>query len=367
MLDVSHNLLLVLASLGIALMASFTGLSLTKGASEQALPRRKVTVAMSAIALGGGIWAMHFVAMLGLQLPILFYYDTLITIASALIAILIVGVALLILHFRARNVMNMTIAGTLVGLGIAAMHYVGMQGIQLCRVAYTPAGLAGSVAASVLLSNGAIWVAYGRRTHRNIILGTLCFGGAVFAVHFIAIAGTRFFEAVGETPGGPLISNQLLAIIVLLISFVICSAFLLSGITFLPVTKSADASSVDEAQPMDPVAQPVSCQVPYEQDGRTLFAECSSISAVRAEGHYTLLYVGDQKLFCPWSISEAESRLPSPGFIRSHRSYLINPMLVQGFERKKDNGVCFFDTGDAQLKVPVSRSRLSEVRDALGV
>ena len=56
---------------------------------------------VAAVVLGG----MHFVAMLGLQLPILFYYDGLYTLISALIAILLVGAALLFLHFlpaRAR-------------------------------------------------------------------------------------------------------------------------------------------------------------------------------------------------------------------------------------------------------------------------
>ena len=56
MLDVSHNPLLVIASLAVALMAGFTGLSLTRGASRLQPAQRKRVVAMSAVALGGGIW-----------------------------------------------------------------------------------------------------------------------------------------------------------------------------------------------------------------------------------------------------------------------------------------------------------------------
>ena len=92
-LDQSNDVRLVLAALGVAMMAGFTGLSLTRGAQRLPLGRRKLVVSMAAVALGGGIWSMHFVAMLGLQLPILFYYDALITLISALVAILIVGVA----------------------------------------------------------------------------------------------------------------------------------------------------------------------------------------------------------------------------------------------------------------------------------
>lgn len=380
MLETSQNLWLMFASLGIALMASFTGLCLTQGASGLSLTKRKATVAMAAVALGGGIWSMHFVAMLGLQLPILFYYDTLITLASAFIAILIVGLALLVLHFRERTRLNITLAGVIVGLGIPAMHYVGMSGMQLCRAVYTPMGLAVAIAASVVLSVGAIWIAYGRRTHRNIILGTICFGGAVVLVHFVAMFGTRFFPTESDAVAGVIISNESLAIMVLLISFLICSAFLLSGVTFLPASLIGRGGTVEPpaqpAQPAAPQVEPttdkaasgqVAAQVPYEKDGRTLFADRATIAAVRAEGHYTVLYVGNKKLFCPWSISEAEARLPPPYFVRAHRSYLINPALVSSFERHKDNGICFFETTESLGKVTVSRSRLPFVREALGL
>jgi carbon-monoxide dehydrogenase medium subunit len=132
-LDISHNPLLVLASIAMVLMAGFTGLSLTRGASAHPVPRRKLVVAMSAIALGGGIWSMHFMAMLGLQLPFPFCYNALITLMSALVAILLAGLALLVLHFRPRSPRMMLLAGSILGVGIALMHFVGMLGMQVCR------------------------------------------------------------------------------------------------------------------------------------------------------------------------------------------------------------------------------------------
>lgn len=164
MLDYSHNTWLVMASLAVALMAGFTGLYLTHGASRLDSQRRKFVVALASVILGGGIWSMHFVAMLGLQLPILFYYDALITLMSALVAILMVGLALLLLHFRPRSVQTMIGSGVIVGLGIVAMHYVGMAGMQLCRPVYDIFDVALSALASVILSVSAIWVAYGNRT-----------------------------------------------------------------------------------------------------------------------------------------------------------------------------------------------------------
>lgn len=151
-IDFNHNMYLVAASLCVALIAGFTGLSLTKGLSERTFAQRKISVALAAVALGGGIWSMHFVAMLGLQMPFLFYYDAVITLASALVAILVVGLALLILHFGQRTRARLITAGVIVGLGVIAMHYIGMAGLELCRAIYTPGGLLLAVVASCVLN-----------------------------------------------------------------------------------------------------------------------------------------------------------------------------------------------------------------------
>lgn len=361
MLDFSHNGWLVLASFAVALMAGFTGLSLTKGVSELGASQRKLVIVMASVALGGGIWSMHFVAMLGLQLPVLFYYDALITLVSALVAVLMVGLALLILHFLPRSPISIVMAGTIVGLGIVVMHFIGMIGMQLCQPVNSIGDYLLSGAAAVMLSVLAIWVAYDSRTNRNILLGTICFGVAVVTVHFIAIAQTQFIFT-GQLPvSGPVLSNQTLALGVTVAAFLICGAFLLSGVSFIEQLAPTGATPKDQTDPT------LGAGVPYEKDGRTHFIARDSIAAIRAEGHYSLLYVGEEKLFCPWSITDAQSRLEPLGFIRTHRSYLINPAHVSGFERLKDTGVCFFDDVESLGKVPVARTRLAQVREALGL
>lgn len=375
MLEFSHHPTLVVASLAVALMAGFSGLAITRGASALPLARRKAVVAISAVALGGGIWSMHFVAMLGLQLPILFYYDGLVTLISALIAILMVGLALLILHFRDRTPASLTMAGAIVGAGIVAMHYVGMSGMELCRPVYSVGGVLVALVAALALSIAAIWIAYGERTRGHILLGTLFFGVSVFALHFIAMAGTGFVGLGGGGGTGPILSNEVLAMGVTLSSFAICGAFLLSGITFFPVKVAAPPSVESQQAVKDMVPTPdkllrpsgTRVSVPYEKEGRTHFLDATAIAAVRAEGHYTVIYAGVNKLFCPWSISEASKRLEPAGLIRTHRSFLVNPAFVTEFRRTKDTGLCFFEAVESLPKVPVSRSRLSDVRQVLGV
>lgn len=372
-LVVSHNTALVIASIVIAIAAGFTGLTLSKDLSKQSVSRRKGSVAVSAIALGGGIWSMHFVAMLGIQMPILFYYDAAITLASALLAILIVGTALLLLHFRERTPATLSAAGALVGCGILAMHFVGMAGLQLCRAVYTPFGIVLAVVSAIGLCIGAFWIAYGRRTNRSILLGTLCFGAAVSTVHFVAIAGTRFVPVPTLHEFGPVMSNETLAMGVIISSFIIFGAFLWMGVTFFvpaaPMPRPQDAPAAADKpapKPDAPKPAPVAVRIPCERNGVTQLIDPAQVAFVRAEGHYTNVYTNDAKHFCVWPITEAVTRLNAAGFIKTHRSYLVNPTQVKHFERLKDNGVCRFAEPNLP-PVPVSRSNLKLVRDTLGL
>ena len=108
-------------------------------------------------------------------------------------------------------------------------------------------------------------------------------------------------------------------------------------------------------------------RIPFEQGGRIHFTLAEEVAAIRAEGRYTYLYRRDEKLFSPWSISEAEERLQNATFCRCHRSYLVNADHVSSFERKKDTGVCYFEEVAALEKAPVSRSHLASVRKRLGL
>ncbi len=360
--EFEHNGLLVAMSFIVALVAGFTGLSLTKDLSSKTIAQRKIAIALGAVALGGGIWSMHFVAMLGLQLPILFYYDAAITLASALIAILIVAAALVLLHFRERSTGTIVFAGALVGCGILAMHYLGMSGLELCRAVYSPLGVVLSSVMAIALCILAFYVAYATRTNRNIFIGTVCFSIAVVAVHFLAMAGTNFVAVEQITEFGPTISNEVMALGVILSSFVIFGAFLWVSATYLvPVgdTGTADAPPA----PPDPTAEaePTRLTIPCESDGNRVFVRAEDVAFVRADGHYTQVYTDDERYFCVWPITEAGKRLVDGGFLQVHRSYVLNPDKVARFERTKDKGRCTFKAENLP-PAPVSRSKLKEVQ-----
>ena len=119
---------------------------------------------IGAIAMGGGIWAMHFIGMLAHILPIPVAYDPWITALSIVPAILGAGVAL---HVVARPVITtsrLLIGGTLMGAGIGAMHYTGMMAMQLnALVRYDPTLFAASIVVAVLLAVLALQVRHGHQ------------------------------------------------------------------------------------------------------------------------------------------------------------------------------------------------------------
>jgi len=365
--EASHDTFLIVMSCIVALVAGFTGLSLTRELSQKPILQRQISVALAAIALGGGIWSMHFVAMLGLQLPILFYYDAAITLVSALTAILVVGAALVLLHFVERTPIVISSAGGIVGVGILGMHYIGMAGLQLCRAIYTPSGIVFSSIVAIGLCIVAFWVAYGRRESRNIFLGTICFAFAVCSVHFLAMGGTRFVAVPSLNEFGPTMSNGVLALGVIFSSFVIFGTFLWVSVTYLVAGPSmasepkTDASN--QTSELETALEP-GLQIPCERDSTRIFISPADVVLVRADGHYTQIYTEQDQLFCVWPITEATKRLQPIGFLQTHRSYLVNPQRVARFERTKDKGRCVFD-GEQLPPVPVSRSKLKIVQDAL--
>jgi DNA-binding LytR/AlgR family response regulator len=107
-------------------------------------------------------------------------------------------------------------------------------------------------------------------------------------------------------------------------------------------------------------------RIPYERENAIRFFHVDQISAIRADGHYTMVMRNGAEFFCPWSISRVEQVIKSPPFVRTHRSYLVNLKHVTGFKREGDKAYCLVSE-DAKTRIPVSRSHIAEVQKALGL
>lgn len=385
MLVVSYNPVLLLASTILALMSAFTGLFLTNGLSRLSASARKPVIVQAAIVLGGGIWSTHFVAMLALDLPVAIVYDPAFTLASALIAILLTGTALLLMHFGERSKQRMAAASMVMGLGIVLMHYFGMYGLRGCLPVFGITGYALSTTLAIAMSYGAIRLAYGERTTLSIAKGSALFGLAILVMHFTAMAFTKFVEIADLEPSIPSLSNDGLALIVIFAAFLICGAFLLNttsiGKQAQPIGPASKADDLIDNAPIntefaatpptsaasESVSRPIKLRVPYEHKNQTLFIDLSEVAAIRAEGRYTYIYAHSGKHFCPWSISDAETKLADTRFFRCHRSYLVNLDHIAGFERRKDGGACLFEGLASLSSIPVSRTKMAHLREQLAL
>jgi NO-binding membrane sensor protein with MHYT domain/nitrogen-specific signal transduction histidine kinase/CheY-like chemotaxis protein len=203
----SYNPALVLLSYLVAVLGSYAFLQFaTRIAELRHTGLRLGWMAIGAIAMGCGIWAMHFIAMLAHILPIPVSYDPGVTTLSGVPAILAAAIAL---HVVARPVVTaprLLIGGTLMGAGIGAMHYTGMSAMQLDAVVrYDPALFVASIVVAVVLAVLALqtreWLSrlrLGRLGNMREVAGALILGFAVTAMHYTAMESTYCFAPAGQ-------------------------------------------------------------------------------------------------------------------------------------------------------------------------
>jgi NO-binding membrane sensor protein with MHYT domain len=174
-------------------------------------------LALSAIAIGGtGIWTMHFVAMLGFSVvgtPI--RYDVALTAASAVLAIAAVGAGLMIV-FGGEGARGFRIVtgGVLAGLGVAAMHYMGMYAMHLNgEIAYGTQRVAASVAIAVVAATVALWLTVTVQKPAAIFGAALIMGVAVNGMHFTGMSAMTVHAGPADgTPTGATATTLLIPI-----------------------------------------------------------------------------------------------------------------------------------------------------------
>jgi DNA-binding LytR/AlgR family response regulator len=101
--------------------------------------------------------------------------------------------------------------------------------------------------------------------------------------------------------------------------------------------------------------------LPIERDGGTHFLAVEQVVAVHANAHYTTIFDGNDKLFCPLAIGDVEARLDGSHFVRVHRSHIVNIDRVVGYKRSGDNESVEMATVNHYL-VPVSRNRIGPLK-----
>jgi NO-binding membrane sensor protein with MHYT domain len=392
-----HDPYLVALSVAIAILGGYTGFGLTARIRGTPDASHRVLLAGAAFFLAIGIWTMHFVGMLAAPIAADTVYLVLPTIISFLICALVVGISLFFVSIGDPSLRRVVWSAVLLGAGIASMHYVGIHGLAgNFAIAHDTPMIMLSIGIAIVTAYGGLRAFLARQDGVRLIASSIAFGVAVSGMHYTAMHGMHFVplaDAAHRHAGGLAASQQMLAVIVAVLCFVIAAGFLLSLVPDprrQPV--AAAAVAVDPAPPMTladlqprepamssprlmpaplgglgqpPRAAPAA-RLPVEGANGTHFIDSAEVRSVRADAHYTRVHDGTRERMCPWSISEAEAQLDPGLFVRVHRSHIVAIPHVS-FVRKEGDGAVIELDGPSPHRVPVSRAKIAEVKARLGL
>ncbi len=222
MLIATYDQTLVVFSIVVAVLASYTALDMAgRLATAQGSVARWWLVG-GATAMGLGIWSMHFIGMLAFDLPIPLGYDLAITLWSLAVSVGASAYALWLVSRSRLPGWQLLAGAVLMGLAIAAMHYLGMSALRMQPgIDYHPGWFIASIALAIVASGAALWIAFRlrnehRRTHRMRGLASLLMGLAIVGMHYTGMAAARFPEGsvCGAVRAGG-IDTQWLAVLVI--------------------------------------------------------------------------------------------------------------------------------------------------------
>jgi NO-binding membrane sensor protein with MHYT domain len=390
-----HDPYLVALSVVIAVLGGFTGFGLAARIRGTPEASRRLLLASAAGFLAVGIWTMHFIGMLAAPIPPDTVYLVLPTIVSFLICALVVGVSLFFVSIGDATLLRVASAAVLLGAGIVSMHYVGIHGLAGNFAIQHDAGMVAlSILIAVVTAYGGLRVFLARQDGVRLLISAVAFGVAVSGMHYTAMYGMHFVPAgAGHAhAAGLAASQQMLALVVALLCFVIAAGFLLSLVPdprrqtavavapvaeagFAPVQALAEPAPVAaisprlRSAPLGGLGQPPRARaprLPVEGADGTHFIDTADVRSVRADAHYTRVHDGTRERMCPWSISEAEAQLDPSLFVRVHRSHIVAIPHVS-FVRKEGDGAVIELDGPSPHRVPVSRAKIAEVKARLGL
>jgi NO-binding membrane sensor protein with MHYT domain len=228
-------------------VGAFIGLRCTTRAYAYHGAARVRWLAMAALSIGiTGIWVMHFIGMLGYSVADqTVHFNVAVTIASLLIAVAVVFGGLLIVGFGQPTLRNVLIAGVITGIGVSAMHYLGMAAISMqATMQYSVPLVALSVVIGIVAATAALWAALRLRGLWSTIGASLIFGVGVSAMHYTGVAAMqmdRLAPGVHIATTGPTAAVFLLPLLIGIgVISIIMSAVLVFSPTEAEIREDAD-------------------------------------------------------------------------------------------------------------------------------
>jgi diguanylate cyclase (GGDEF)-like protein len=194
-----YDFKLVALSVVVAAIASYTALDLAGRISAKQGRTWLLWLLGGAFSMGTGIWSMHFIGMLAFKLPVPVAYDVLLNSLSWLIAVVVSGIAMLVVRRPEMTGGNLSAGATLMGVGIGSMHYTGMAAMRMSPpIQYDPLLFIASIIIAIVASLAALWIAFQLRKKYSgtAILAKLgsavVMGFAIAGMHYTGMAAAHF-------------------------------------------------------------------------------------------------------------------------------------------------------------------------------
>ncbi|HLL18759.1 MAG TPA: diguanylate cyclase, partial [Rubrivivax sp.] len=201
LIAVSYDFWTVALSYVIACFASYVALDLSKRVRSPDRAMANGWWLCGSLAMGTGVWAMHFVGMQALRVPFQFGFDHVVTGLSWVAAVGVSALALYIASFKQLGLARLAAGALAMGSGICVMHYTGMMAMDMVPGIQWNWQLIGlSVVVAVGASAVALLLFFWLRTRAGgaawhwQLAAALVMGGAIFATHYTGMAAAGFPE-----------------------------------------------------------------------------------------------------------------------------------------------------------------------------
>jgi NO-binding membrane sensor protein with MHYT domain len=232
----TYNLWLVSLSIVVAIVVSYTALALAGRVAQTERSGGRMWLLGGAIAMGIGIWSMHFIGMLAFSVPIPLRYNIFTTLVSLVTAILTSGFALAITSRRDLDLRRLAVGSLVMGAGICAMHYTGMAAIQIMPViSYDPLLVAASIGIAITASFAALWLFFRLRTGQSWFMvfarggAAVVMGLAITGMHYTAMAASMLAPG-SYCWGGAALDNSWMALTIGLVALAVLAIALITAV-----------------------------------------------------------------------------------------------------------------------------------------
>ncbi|MFC9893722.1 MHYT domain-containing protein [Nocardia sp. NPDC127579] len=238
----------------ISLLGSLLGLRCTSHARLAEWPAGWLIAA--AVSLGGaGIWVMHFTAMLGFSIPgATIRYDIPMTLLSAAIAVVVVWIGLSIVVRGGRELVSLPIGGAVTGLGVAAMHYLGMFAMKTgMDMQYSLGTVALSIVIAVVAATAALWFMLHVRGLFATVGASTIMGLAVCGMHYTGMYSMHAPHSTHHaavSPDSGVEPTQLLTPLIVTVTLVLMMLVILVG--FAEIDERSTRDERLDREPRDP-------------------------------------------------------------------------------------------------------------------